>query len=131
MTGLRKTLCNDKARWLQRCRQVDLETAECLNRNVRTPHSVPLAECFRLAARIRNLGFQAEYMYSRAARMHMSHRLIEVLRNGSNQLELFSMLLREMAEKSWGTALPSFPSFASSLNASVELLTLTVSKEKK
>ena len=129
MVGLRKTLCNDKARWLQRCRQVDLETAECINRNTRTPRSVPLSECFSLASRIRNLGLQAEYMHHQAQRLSMSNRLLEDLRNGSNQLELFSTLLREMGEKNWGTELPSFPSFTSSLNATVELL--APSREKK
>ena len=129
MTGLKKTLSNHKARWLQRCRQVDLETAECINRNVRTPHSVPLMTIFRLATRIRRLGLQTEYMYYQAHRLKMSDRLIEDLRNGSNQLEFLSTLLREMGEKTWGTALVSFPSFTSSLNASAELL--PISREKK
>ena len=124
MAGLRKALCNDKARWLQRCKQVDRETAECMNRNVRAPRSVPLAECFQLALRIRRLGLQAEYMHHQAQRLSMSDRVLEALRNGSNQLELFSTLLREMGEKNWGTELTSFPSFISSLNASAELLPL-------
>ena len=119
MTGLRKTLCNNKARWLQRCRQAGADAARYLSWEARTPGAVPLAECFHIAARVRRLGLQAEGLFVQAQQLSLSERVLEDICYGANRLELLSIHLREVAEKGWGGPLVSFPTFSSVLNTCI------------
>jgi hypothetical protein len=107
----RRELYNKKGYWKRLFKETDLKVLQLLNFERSGAINVGLTEYAVLAHGIVKLGLTGEEILDRMVRAAMKDEPLIDMRNMINMVEVFSVRLKEIAEKKWGQGLDKFPVF--------------------